>query len=165
MSERAPVPKLEQLHLRTGGASDLDEVMRIMNSAFPACYGEAWTRSQCAGILPMKGVRMVLAERSGEAVGFALMRVIADEAELLLLAVEQNARGQGIGRALLDHFVDVSHQEGATRLHLEVRDGNSAVALYHAVGFLPAGRRANYYRGPDGDRHDALTLVLSDSIA
>lgn len=159
------MPRLEQLRLRPGGASDLDDVMRIMNSAFPPCYGEAWTRSQCAGILPMKGVWLLLAEQSGETVGFALMRVIADEAELLLLAVEARAQGKGIGRALIDRFVTVSRDGGASRLHLEVREGNSAVALYDAAGFKPAGRRPDYYKGPDGERHDALTLVLGESFA
>ena len=162
MRERAPVSRLDQVRLRKGEADDLDEVMRIMDSAFPPCFGEAWTRSQCAGILPMKGVGLVLAEQSGDPVGFALMRVIADEAELLLLAVERQAQGKGVGRAMLDHFVAVSREGGASRLHLEVRDGNSAVTLYDSAGFKPAGRRRDYYKGPAGERHDALTLVLAD---
>jgi ribosomal-protein-alanine N-acetyltransferase len=43
-------------------------------------------------------------------------------------------------------------------VHLEVRDGNAAVAMYRAAGFKQAGRRRNYYHAPDGDRFDALTL-------
>ena len=162
MRERAPQAKLDEVRLRSGGAGDLDDVMRIMNSAFSPSYGEAWTRSQCAGILPMKGVGLVLAEQSGGAVGFALMRVIADEAELLLLAVDRPAQGKGVGRAMLDHFVAAAREGGASHLHLEVRDGNDAVALYDAAGFKPAGRRLDYYKGPQGERHDALTLVLAD---
>ena len=41
------------VRLRRGGVDDLDDVMRIMTAAFQPCFGEAWTRSQCAGILPM----------------------------------------------------------------------------------------------------------------
>lgn len=136
--------------------------MRIMRTAFPACYGEAWTRSQCAGILPMSGVELVLAEQGAATTGFALMRVIADEAELLLLAVEPAAQGRGVGRAMLNHFVAAARASGATRLHLEVRDGNPAVLLYKEAGFATAGRRPAYYKGPAGDLHDALTLVLAD---
>ena len=136
--------------------------MRIMTAAFPPCYGEAWTRSQCAGILPMSGVELILAEQGGTAAGFALVRVVADEAELLLLAVEPVAQGRGVGRAMVNHFIAAARANGATRLHLEVRDGNSAVSLYNAAGFTPAGRRRAYYKGPAGERHDALTLVLAD---
>lgn len=153
-----PMPRLIQLRL--GGIDDLDDVMRIMNAAFPPSYGEAWTRSQCAGILPMTGVTLTIAEDRQGAIGFALARHVADEAELLLIAVDPSRQGRGVGQSLLDQFVTDAHANGAHRLHLEVRDGNSAVALYRAAGFAPAGRRRNYYCGDDGKRHDALTLML-----
>ena len=47
----------------------------------------------------------------------------------------------------------------ARPVHLEVRDGNPAVAMYRAAGFAPVGRRRNYYQGSDGRRHDALTFA------
>jgi hypothetical protein len=34
--------------------------------------------------------------------------------------------------------------------------------MYLAAGFAPAGRRRNYYHGPDGTAHDAVTLMLAD---
>ena len=50
---------------------------------------------------------------------------------------------------------------GARRLHLEVRDGNPAVGLYRAGrASTPAGRRRNYYHGPDGRTFDAVTLIV-----
>lgn len=150
------------VRLRRGGNDDLDEVMRIMASAFQPCFGEAWTRSQCAGILPMHGVTLTLAEAGRQIVGFSLARTVADEAELLLLAVEAGEQRRGIGQALLDDFVANSLAGGAHRLHLEVRDGNPAVELYRLSGFAPAGRRRNYYHGPGGERYDAVTLVLID---
>ena len=144
------------------GTDDLDAVMKIMTAAFPPCFGEAWTRSQCAGILPMAGVSLRLARsENGAPVGFSLNRVIADEAELLLIAVDPAAQGRGIGQALVADFVETAAAEGAVRLHLEVRDGNPAIALYERAGFTPAGRRKNYYHGPNGDSRDALTLALS----
>lgn len=150
------------VRLRRGAVGDLDEVMRIMSAAFPPSYGEAWTRSQCAGILPMHGVTLTVAEADQGAVGFSLVRAVADEAELLLLAVDPAEQRRGIGQALLDDFIAAALAVGAHRLHLEVRDGNPAMGLYRAAGFSPAGRRRNYYRGPEGETHDAVTLLLTE---
>ena len=145
-------------------AQDLDAVMTVMETSFDARFGEAWTRSQCAGILPLSGVALTLVRNRelSEPLGFSLRRTVADEAELLLIAVIPSARQCGVGRALLDHFIASARAEGAQRLHLEVRDGNEAVALYTAGGFKAAGRRRQYYRGLGGDLFDALTLVLED---
>lgn len=152
----------QAMTLRTGQVDDLDQVMRIMQSAFQPCFGEAWTRSQCAGIMPMTGVSLTIAEQDGQPVGFSLVRAVADEAELLLLAVEPARQGAGIGHMLLDHFIAAARARGAARLHLEVRDGNPAIGLYRASGFVPAGRRRNYYRGPNRETYDAVTLMLTD---
>lgn len=150
-----------RVELTTGAACDLDGVMRVMEAAFGTTYGEAWTRSQCAGILPLTGVALVVARdcESGAAAGFALSRAVAGDSELLLLAVDPERQRSGIGRRLLDDFIGRSRDQGASRVHLEVRDGNPAVAMYEAAGFAAAGRRRNYYRGSDGQRFDALTLV------
>jgi len=148
------------LRLVAGESKDLDEVMDVMTSAFDPHFGEAWTRSQCAGILPLSGVQLVIARNKGGVCGFSLLRTVADEAELLLLAVSKDSQSQGIGGALLDHFIDQGREAGLARLHLEVRDGNPAVAMYQAFGFEEEGRRRKYYTGRDGSQHDALTMAL-----
>ena len=51
----------QDLRIERGSSADLDSVMSVMDSAFGRRFGEAWTRSQLAGILPMSGVSMVLA--------------------------------------------------------------------------------------------------------
>ena len=166
MNEPAPSPApLAPGHagprIREYGGHDMDAVMEIMNAAFDPTYGEAWTRSQCAGILPMAGVTLRIAEDAAGAIaGFALIRAIADEAELLLIAVDPGAQHQGIGAALVDDFRAFAKSRGAGRLHLEVRDGNSAIILYERAGFALVGRRRDYYRGRDGHKRDALTLAL-----
>ena len=153
------------ISLARGGSDDLDDVVAVMGAAFDPRFGEAWTRSQCAGILSMPGVRLTIARNSGEAAtGFSLSRTVADEADLLLIAVEPGHRRQGIGQLLLDHFLDIARNAGAAHIHLEVRDGNPAIAMYRRAGFNPAGRRRKYYRGKDGSEFDALTLVRSSSI-
>jgi ribosomal-protein-alanine N-acetyltransferase len=144
--------------LADGGILDLDEVMLVMNDSFDPAYGEAWTGSQCAGLLPMPGVWLTLARDGDGAVGFALGRVVAGEAELLLLAVRKSSQRNGVGRILLDRFVRTARERGAARFHLEVRDGNHAIKLYEQAGFAEIGRRHNYYTGRDGQIYDALTL-------
>jgi ribosomal-protein-alanine N-acetyltransferase len=156
MTGIGPLPTVT---LEPVGASRLDAVMGIMTAAFDPGFGEAWTRAQCAGILPMHGVSMTLAEAAGTPVGFSLVRSVAGEAELLLLAVNAEWRGRGIGSALVDRFIADGERTGAHHLHLEVRDGNHAIGLYERAGFSLAGRRSNYYRGPDGKSYDALTMV------
>jgi ribosomal-protein-alanine N-acetyltransferase len=148
------------LRLVPGESADLEAVMDVMTSAFDPGYGEGWTRSQCAGILPLSGVLLVLARDDRDRVrGFSLLRTVADEAELLLLAVAKTAQRRGVGAALLEHFIDHGRKTGIRRLHLEVRDGNPAVAMYQGFGFNAEGRRRKYYTGQDGSQHDALTMA------
>lgn len=151
----------QDVRIETGRFEDMDAVMAIMDSAFGRQFGEAWTRSQLAGILPMGGVSLLLAREPGTqaAVGFSLVRTVADEAELLLLAVLPTHRRQGIGGRLLDHFLERARNDGIARVHLEVRDGNPAVEMYQIAGFSPVGRRRNYYHAENGTRFDAITLT------
>ncbi|CAA9527104.1 MAG: Ribosomal-protein-S18p-alanine acetyltransferase [uncultured Sphingomonas sp.] len=156
MSSVQPFPVAE---LRTAGWSDLDAVMEVMGAAFDPRFGEGWTRAQCAGILPMAGVTLTLANGAGPPLGFSLVRRVADESELLLLAVAPAARRQGIGTQLLDRFAEEAGGFGVRKLHLEVRDGNPAAELYRGHDFIVEGRRRKYYRGADGQLHDALTMI------
>ena len=136
--------------LAPGAAADMAAVEHVMAGAFDAKYGEAWTRSQCLGVLSLPGVWLTLARIDGEVAGIALARVAADEAELLLIAVLPAERGRGVGAALLRATMGEAAARGAVRLHLEVRAGNPAVRLYGATGFTKVGERRNYYHGLAG---------------
>lgn len=144
--------------LSEGGILDLDAVMRVMENSFDPAYGEGWSAPQCAGLIPMPGVWMILARDGDEVIGFALARVVLHDAELLLLAVRKRAQQRGIGKALLNRFIEDAESRGAEKLYLEVRDGNKAVKLYNSAGFSEVGRRAKYYTGCDGQIYDSLTL-------
>lgn len=147
--------------LSPGDHADLRDVMAVMDDSFDPRFGEAWTMAQCAGLLPLPGVWLTLARRDGDVLGFALARLVADEAELLLLAVKTAGQRRGVGRILIEHFEDEATARGASRLHLEVREGNHALSLYERAGFSLVGRRRDYYSGQKGDRYDALTLAKS----
>jgi ribosomal-protein-alanine N-acetyltransferase len=143
--------------LRTGDARDIALVDALMATAFEPRFGEAWTRNQSLGVMAMPGVRLTLASIDEEPAGFALVRSVADEAELLLLAVDPRFRRRGVATALLRGIVDDGRAGGVADLHLEVRAGNDAVRLYTAHGFTKVGERRGYYRGKTGQVYDAHT--------
>lgn len=146
------------IDLREGDVRDLDRVDRMMAAAFDPRWGEAWTRNQVIGILAVPGVWLTIAEREGQAAGFALVRGVLDEAELLLLAVVPEMRRKGVGAALLRSVVSDCAIRGIESLHLEMREGNDAIKLYRNSGFTKIGERRDYYRGADGRSYSALTL-------
>jgi [ribosomal protein S18]-alanine N-acetyltransferase len=136
------------------------QIMPVMAEAFDPAHGEAWTASQCAGALALPGSILLIARHQDAVTGFALLRSVLDEAELLLLAVSPAAQRNGIGAALLGQAVSFLRQNGVRRLHVEVRDDNLALRFYANQGFAQVGRRRDYYRGQSGKRTDAVTLSL-----
>ncbi|MBI1417714.1 MAG: ribosomal-protein-alanine N-acetyltransferase [Limimaricola sp.] len=92
--------------------------------------------------------------------GFVIGRVIADEAELLTIAVAPAARRRGEGRALVAAFLAEAAKRGAAHAFLEVAADNAAArALYLAAGFAESGRRKAYYHPPAGPAVDALVMT------
>jgi [ribosomal protein S18]-alanine N-acetyltransferase len=148
------------IEIAAGTARDVAVVEQVMDDAFDPRFGEGWTRNQCLGVLSMSGIWLLIARVDGAPAGFALTRVVADEAELLLLATAVSQRRQGIGAALLRATIAEARGAGVTALHLEVRAGNEAVNLYRAAGFAKVGERRAYYRGKGGQAFDAHTYRL-----
>ncbi|SER82035.1 ribosomal-protein-alanine N-acetyltransferase [Tranquillimonas rosea] len=113
-----------------------------------------WSARDFSTLLLMPGVYL-----EGDATGIALGRTVADEAELLTLAVSPDVQRQGRGRRLLADFEATTRQRGAVILHLEVAADNAAArALYDSAGYEVSGRRPRYYRTPDGTRIDAILM-------
>ena len=113
-----------------------------------------WGVPTFEGFLSFPGA-IALAETDG----FALGRVIADEAEVLTIAVLPEARRRGVGRRCLAAFEVEAARRSATRVFLEVAEDNTAArALYESFGYAEIARRADYYKTPDGQRHDALVM-------
>lgn len=111
-----------------------------------------WSAAEFASVLETSGAFLC-----ADPHGFALGRVIADEAELLTLAVSPGERRKGHGAAILRAFEAEAIRRGATRAFLEVAANNTpAIALYRARGYHEDGRRPSYYKAPDGTRIDAL---------
>ena len=135
--------------------TDSDALAAIHAEAFDA----PWDATSLSALLASPGVFAV-----EEADGFILIRVVADEAEILTLAVRPSSRRGGLGRRLVDAAVVRAAALGAERMFLEVAEDNVAArALYARAGFSEAGRRRGYYARTDGSREDALVLALNFS--
>ncbi len=81
--------------------------------------------------------------RDGKPIAVGALRAIAmpgnaTHGELKSMFVADEARGQGVGEALLDHLVEVAREKGMTRLSLETGVSgyfDAARALYARNGF------------------------------
>lgn len=122
-----------------------------------AAFAAPWDAVAFETLLGQAGVFAIEAPQ-----GFILIRSVADEAEILTLAVAPAARRQGLGARLVRDGAAAAAARGAARLFLEVADDNvAALALYAGAGFVEAGRRPAYYTRPEGGRQDALILALN----
>lgn len=107
----------------------------------------------------LAGYTSLVLEQGAAVIGYGIMSVAAGEAHLLNLALAQSARGQGHGRRLLEHMLDLARGAGVEGVYLEVRPSNrDALALYRGAGFEVIGRRRAYYRAVGGVE-DAVVLV------
>jgi ribosomal-protein-alanine N-acetyltransferase len=94
--------------------------------------------------------------------GFALIRVVTDDAELLTIAVDPDMRRQGNGARLMQTALSTARSHGASEMFLEVAsDNQAACALYQFLGFAEIGKRSGYYKHADGQISDAILMKAS----
>jgi ribosomal-protein-alanine N-acetyltransferase len=93
--------------------------------------------------------------------GFLVLRLTADEAEVLSLAVARKWQGRGVGAALMRAGIEDLAMSPAKRLLLEVETGNEpALRLYRRLGFAEIAIRKAYYPKPDGSAATASVMRL-----
>jgi len=123
-----------------------------------ACFPDPWDAAAISALLVKPGTFAFAHED-----GFVLARAVADEAEILTLAVHPYKRGKGLGRALLQATISKVRSMGAKSVFLEVGVENPAArALYARLGFAKVGARKGYYNGGDAL---VLRLPLPDDFA
>lgn len=114
-----------------------------------------WSAAEFAALLGGPGVFLCCQPQ-----GLVMGRVILDEAELLTIAVDPQAQGQGIGAQLLAAFETESTARGAATGFLEVSQANPvARRLYARAGWRESGRRRGYYRDVSGAPCDAILMA------
>ena len=138
-------------------AADIDAIARI----HAVCFDDPWNVPTVQRILAMGGafgLTTRLVEDDAIA-GFALARTSADECELLSLGVAPHHRRRGLGAVLLDATMARATLDDVRTLFLEVAETNDpALKLYLGRGFVPVGRRLNYYELKHGGYETALTM-------
>lgn len=114
----------------------------------------AWSAKEFAKLLTQNSVIVAGNDRA-----FALIRVIADEAEILTLATDPAHLRQGLARQVLADAQLQALAKGATTMFLEVAEDNAAArALYDQAGFIQVGHRPNYYSPKNAAPVGALVL-------
>lgn len=136
---------------------DVPQVAAIERQCFPDPWSERMLRehldNQCAAALAARG-------EDGTILGYGGLLVVLDEGYITNIAVAESCRRKGLGRAMLSALIDHCRESGASFLTLEVRQSNApAIALYKSMGFLPEGRRKNFYRQPT---EDAILMTKRD---
>ena len=100
--------------------------------------------------------RLLAEETPGEIAGLLVASLVAEEAEVLNLAVVREKCQRGLATALLAEALRRLGAAGARKVWLEVRESNqAAITFYRRHGFGILGRRRVYYQAP---REDALIL-------
>ena len=144
-----------------GNATDIASIIPVMDDAFDASFGEAWTSAQCLSALAIPDCRLLIARSDNNVIGFSMTRWVLDTEELLMIAVLRSSQRSNLGSLLLAAIIKHAKDNKREKLFLEVREGNKAYDFYCTSGFVPIGRRKQYYRGPDGFRPDAITMALT----
>jgi len=148
-----PIP---QVHYRRMRMADLSEVARLEKAlyAFPWSLGNF--RDSISAGYDCWSVAHV--ER---VIGYAVLLIALDEAHLLNIAIAPEWQNQGLGRAFLDHMIEVARGAGCQIIYLEVRPSNVVARhLYRKMGFQQIAIRPDYYPATAG-REDALFLGLT----
>ena len=109
-------------------------------------FGEGWNSAMFNDELTTEGGYVIIAENNNILCGYASVRIIADFAELLKIAVLPQYRRSGIAQKLFDNAVEFCSKSGIPSLLLEVREDNTpARTFYEKNGFTQTGLRKNYY--------------------
>lgn len=94
--------------------------------------------------------------------GFILYRTMADEAEILSIAVRHSTRRQGVASLLLTRAINTLRSTDVENVFLEVSETNrAALGLYRRFGFEKIGIRHNYYSTKHRKNHNALVFRMT----
>jgi ribosomal-protein-alanine N-acetyltransferase len=131
---------------------DLDGVVAIERGSF----SEPWTREMFRWELTENPRARFFVAVAGDAfVGYIGGWTVADELQVVSLAVRPEARRRRVASRLLSHLFEQAG-ESVQRAYLEVRRSNrGAIDMYERFGFRVVGVRRGYYDQP---KEDALLM-------
>ena len=133
--------------------SDALAIQQLLREAPEAAN---WTEDAIRSSLRSDQTLAFVSERDDEIQGCVFGTKVADEAEILNLAVKLPLRRKGIAHALVLHILLEWQGQNVQKVFLEVRESNGgAICFYTGLGFQQVGRRKKYYAEPE---EDALIL-------
>lgn len=134
----------------------LSDVLRIEKASFSS----PWSRESFLREMERAPLSVTIVAQEAETViGYIVAWCIIEEAHIGNVAVDPDRRRQGVGRMMMDWFLQHATARGCAFATLEVRDSNHAARhLYASLGFAVAGRRRRYYLNPS---EDAVVMVKS----
>lgn len=140
--------------LRDMAEADLDAVLAIEQQV----HSHPWTRGNFGDALRAGYECKVYETQQGEMLGYAVMMLAVDEAELLDIAIAAQHQRRGLGLQLLEELLALARRRQMRRMVLEVRASNRpAIDLYRKAGFTDIGLRREYYAAHTG-REDAILM-------
>ena len=145
------------LHVEPAQPKDADIVAKLHAHGF---Y-RGWPREDCAAYISGEGTPLYVAcDAKRKIAGFAMLRHLGEEAELITIAVDPKWRKRGVGVALLRAMIDDLLMSPAKKLFLEVAADNvAALKLYGKFGFQKVSERKGYYPRPDGTPATAIVMA------
>lgn len=138
-------------------ASDAPELATLHAHALPPGWPAADFAASCSN-----ANRIVLkAVGGGGLLGLAVLQFAADEAEILSIAVAEEARRQGVASSMMEASIAACAQKLISHIYLEVAEGNrAALTLYQKFGFRVFALRKNYYQASRPAPVTALIMRL-----
>lgn len=125
----------------------LDTLNSIQNILFTD-FDNFWTYSAFKQELECENSYFIVAKNNNEIVGFAGLKVILDEADIMNIVVKKSFRHNGIGSILLENLISYARTLKLKTVTLEVNEHNlSAIKLYDKFNFSHIGIRKKYYNG------------------
>lgn len=148
------------LLIRQAKLYDVPALARIEDNSF----AEPWSAKEIANdITETDRAYVAVAMIDDERAGYADMWLAADEAQIYNIVIDEPYRGRGIGKALMEHMISRARDVDCRTMTLEVRAGNdTAIAMYHDMGFRDVSVRRKYYRD---NNEDALLMDLDLGVS
>lgn len=118
-------------------------------------FDDFWNIDILKDELTSETSQFICAKYENKIVGFAGIKIVLDEADIMNIAVKKDFRRQGIATFLLNHVLDICKEKVIKTIHLEVNEENfSAISLYQKFDFKECGRRKQYY----DNQYDAILM-------
>ena len=133
---------MDNIEIEVMTLDDLDTIKDIINSDFD----EFWNYNVFKSELQSENSQYLVAKLNNEIIGFAGIKIIIDEADIMNIVTKKAYRNQGIGTLLLNEIISLCQKLNLNSISLEVNEINkSAIHLYKNFGFEKVGNRKNYY--------------------